>query len=252
MEKIMFLSGMLTSAEKNYWPTKLEIAGFVWTIKKVRHLVESSKHAVVIQTDHSAILNIMKQSSITSTTSTMRMNVRLVRASQFLCQFQLDVRHKPGKEHIVPDALSSLASVIKLTLPKDHPELDVLYACATQALPSETPYSYTATMVEMSESFCDRLLLGYDTDPHWKRIASIVDDNTKHNGEGADLSFFCGTDEAFIFHQNKFTGLERLCIPQALVKDIFEIAHGEGHPRFERSFDIIQVIVHQELIKAPA
>ena len=148
METIIFLSRMLTSAEKNYWPTELEIAGFVWTIKKVRHLVESSKHAVVIQTDHLAILNIIKQSSITSTTSTMRMNVRLVRASQFLRQFQLDVKHKPGKEHIVPDALSSLASVTKLTLPKDHSELDVLYACATQALPSETLYSYTATMVD--------------------------------------------------------------------------------------------------------
>ena len=104
----------------------------------------------------------------------------------------------------------------------------------------------------MSELFCDRLLLGYDTDPHWKRIASIIDDNAKHNGEGADLSSVCGTDEALIFHRNKFTGLERLCILQALVKDIFEIAHGEGHPGFERSFNIIQVMVHQELIKAPA
>ena len=167
--------------------------------------MELSKHAVVIQTNHLAILDIMKQSSITLTTSTMRMNVRLVCASQFLCPFQSNVRHKPGKEHIVPDALSSLASVTKSTLPKDHLKLDVLYACATQALPSETLYSYTATMIEMSESFRDRLLLGYNTDPHWKRIASIIDDNAKHNGKGANLSFVCRIDEALIFYQNKFT-----------------------------------------------
>ena len=110
---IMYLSRILTMAERNYLPTELEIAGFVWTIKKVRHMVESSKLPVVVQTDHSAILDIMRQSSITSTTSTLRLNVRLVRASQFLRQFRLEVRHKAGKEHIVPDALSRLASCSK-------------------------------------------------------------------------------------------------------------------------------------------
>ncbi len=84
MRPILFLSGLLTTAERNYWPTKPEIAGFVWVIKKVRHLVEYSRAHVIIQTDHSAILDILQQSSITLTTSTMRLNLRLVRASQFL------------------------------------------------------------------------------------------------------------------------------------------------------------------------
>ncbi len=52
----------------------------------------------------------MQPASITTILSTMRLNVRLVRASQFLNGFRLTVRHKPGKEHIVPDALSRLAS----------------------------------------------------------------------------------------------------------------------------------------------
>ena len=42
-----------------------------------------------------------------------------------------------------------------------------------------------------------------------------------------------------IFHVDKFTGLERLCIPRPLVKDIFDIAHSEGHPGFERCYDIV-------------
>ena len=70
-------------------------------VKKVRHYIESSKHATIIQIDHSAIVDIMKQSSIVSTSSTMRMNIRLVRASQYLRQFRLEVRHKPGKMHII-------------------------------------------------------------------------------------------------------------------------------------------------------
>ena len=245
IEPIMYLSRMLTSAERNYWPTELEIAGFVWTIKKVRHLVESSKLPVVIQTDHSAILDIMKQSSITSTTSTLRMNVRLVRASQFLRQFRLDVRHKPGKEHIVPDALSRLASATSPTLPDDHSELDVLYACATQAINYGSVYNYSATMVEMDEAFHKSLVEGYQKDPHWKRIGDMIDENAKlvADGEGARLPFVRGTAAAgnadLIFHRNKDTGLERLCIPQGSVKQVLEIAHGNGHPGFERTVDTV-------------
>ena len=156
IEPIMFLSRLLTTAERNYWPTELEIAGFVWAIKKVRHMVESSKNPVIIQTDHSAILDLMRQSSITTTTSTMRLNVRLIRASQFLRQFQLDVRHKPGKDHVVPDALSRLASTNKShALPPEYSELDCLF---------------TASYVKMSNEFHDRILKGYEEDPAWKHI----------------------------------------------------------------------------------
>jgi hypothetical protein len=38
IQPIMFLSRLLTPAEKNYWPTELETAGLIWVIKKVRHL----------------------------------------------------------------------------------------------------------------------------------------------------------------------------------------------------------------------
>ena len=81
MQPILFLSRLLMTAKKNYWPTKLEIAGFEWDIKKLRYLVESSCTSVIIQTDHLAILDIMLQSSITSINSNMRMNVRFVKPS---------------------------------------------------------------------------------------------------------------------------------------------------------------------------
>ena len=232
METILFLSRELSSAEKNYWPTELEIAGFVWTIKKIRHMVESCKHPVIIQTDHSAIVDIMRKSSITATTSTVRMNTRLVRASQFLRQFRLDVRHKPGKEHIVPDALSRLASTKPSTIADDHSELDALFA----------GYEYHSTQVNMSEAFRNRLLEGYDRDPRWAKIIGILEDKKsteqKFGSEVADLPFVRGED-GLIFHVGKFNGIERLCIPEPLVKDIFDMAHSEGHPGFERCKEVI-------------
>ena len=46
---------------------------------------------MIIQTDHLAIINILQQWSFTSTTSTMRLNLRFVRTFQFLQQFKLDI-----------------------------------------------------------------------------------------------------------------------------------------------------------------
>lgn len=79
-------------------------------MKKVRHIIKLSKSSVIIQTNHFVILDILQQSSITSTTSTIRLNLRLVRVSQFFQQFKFKVRHKPGKIYIIPDALSRLAN----------------------------------------------------------------------------------------------------------------------------------------------
>lgn len=151
VQLVLFLSRLLTLAERNYWPTELEIAGFVWVVKKVRHMIESSKAKVIIQTDHSAIIDILQQLSITSTTSMMRLNLRLVRASQFLQQFKLDVRHKPGKEHIIPDALSRLASANSPPTDARHSELDALFV-------------YNTTLIEIHLTLVSRILAGYDAD----------------------------------------------------------------------------------------
>lgn len=196
-------------------------------LKKIRHLVESSKHPTIIQTDHSAILDTMKQSSITSTTSIMRMNIRLVRASQFLRQFPLDVRHKPGKEHIVPDTLSRLTSTNKSSLSSSHDELDTLF---------------TTTLIEMAPTFLEGLVQGYQEDDFWVRTVRIMDKK-----ERVGLSFHRGRDlkeipDAYadlIFHVNRFTDVQRLCIPKGIVKTILEIAHGEAHLRFERAYEKI-------------
>ena len=42
IESILFLSCMLSVAELRYWPTELEVAGLVQTIKKVCYIVTST------------------------------------------------------------------------------------------------------------------------------------------------------------------------------------------------------------------
>ena len=234
---IMFLSRLLTDAEKNYWPTELEVAGLVWTVKKVRHMIESSHSRVVVYTDHSATIEIVKQASLT-TTSTLRLNLRLVRASQYLQRFDLDVRHKPGKKNVVPDALSRLASTNEShSAPAEHAELDALHG-----------YAYTTTLVEMSEDFKSKIVKGYDIDPAWRKTLSVLYDEERRE-DAAKLSFVLGEAVAvsdppvaegrnrLVYHVEKSTGVKRLCVPQATVKDVLDIAHTAGHLGFARCYE---------------
>lgn len=263
VQPIFFLSRLLTSAERNYWPTELEIAGFVWVVKKVKHIIESSKSSVIIQTDHSAIIDILQQSSITSTISTMRLNLRLVRASQFLQQFKLNVRHKPGKEHIVPDALSRLASTSRHPDP-EHSELDALF-------------TYNTTFVEMHPALVSQILAGYRADPWWARLHRQIQENDDLGPNSAMLPFVVGstppadsdpyltprpggnedrslgstvdreTPEGLpspdktrlLYHVNRVTNVHRLCIPPSMARDILAVAHGKGHPGFSSCYEII-------------
>ncbi len=48
IQLIMFLSELLTIAERNYWSTELETTSLIWIIKKVRHLIQSSKKSMII------------------------------------------------------------------------------------------------------------------------------------------------------------------------------------------------------------
>lgn len=152
IQPVFFLSRLLALAERNYWPTELEIASFVWVVKKMRHIIESSKSNIIIQTDHSAIINILHQLSIISTTSTMRLNIRLVRASQFLQQFKLDVCYKPGKDHIIPDVSSHLASANIPHADLEHWELDALF-------------TYNTMLVKIHPALRSQILAGYRADP---------------------------------------------------------------------------------------
>lgn len=81
VQPFFFLSRLLTPAKKNYWPIELEIAGFVWIIKKIRHINKSSKAKIIIQTDYLSIIDILQQLSITYITLTLKLNLKLMQAS---------------------------------------------------------------------------------------------------------------------------------------------------------------------------
>lgn len=162
VEPILFLSKLLTPAERNYWPTEMETAGLVWVVRKTRHLIESASRSTIVFTDHSATTSIARQTHLTTTVSTNKLNLQLVRASQYLSQYNLDVRHRPGKIHLVPNALSRLLGDMgNKNSNKDNNTLDDID-------------TYHVTLIEMSKDYKTQLRDAYDKDEQWRRILHLL------------------------------------------------------------------------------
>ena len=119
-------------------------------MKKTRHIVEVSNNKTVIYIDHDVALDIVAQITLT-TISIDKLNLRLVRASNYIQRFNLNIRHKFDKQHIVSNVLFRLINVnINASIKDfDDDEFDALFIMS---------------LVEMNSMFKQRILDDYKTD----------------------------------------------------------------------------------------
>jgi hypothetical protein len=217
---ILFLSRQLNSVEKNYWFTELKIAGIVFTIRKIRHMIESFKKLTILFTDHESALRIVKQTSLIISFID-RLNLRLIRVFEYIQRFNIIIKHKSGKQHIVSDALSRLISEND-EFASDSEELDALFIII---------------LIEMKSSFKFKIIHEYSTDLKWKKILHTLVKNPV-----IKLSFKLNddliyrTDQVFIKHAYEF---RRLCISFNIISDILHIAHSDNHSGFVKCFNIV-------------
>ena len=235
IQPILFLSRELTDPEKKYWSSELEVAGLVWVVKKLRHMIETAELPVIVYTDHAAAVGISKQSSL-NTTSIEKLNLKLVRSSEYLQRFRLEVRHRPGVTNVIPDALSRLP-IVKDTkeylLERDYN----LYSEEGRAVEEaeEAVSAYPVTMVEMSEEFKERVKEGYKVDPRCIRLRAMIEENAGLRENAADIPY--KLVRGLIYFKDPEQGM-RLCIPQPLVHTVFNMIHDElGHPGYSRSHE---------------
>ena len=88
------------------------------------------------------------------------------------------MRYKPGKEYIVPDILSRLASTNTGDLPDNYLKLDYL--------------TYIAFTIIIKDDLRRRIKDGYEEDPVWKPIIAILDKNNELNKNKVSLLFIYG------------------------------------------------------------
>jgi hypothetical protein len=115
--------------------------------------VESSYTPICIFTDHGAITGIVKQKSM-ETESIERSNLLLIRASNYLQSFNLEIMHKLRIKHIVLDAFSRLQAA-KSQKPTITAELDFDYISA---------YNFTTSLYNISPEFHKKLEASYESD----------------------------------------------------------------------------------------
>ena len=89
IQLIFFLNKLLTDMKTHYWLTELEIICLVWTVKKICHMINESLADTIVWTDHSAIIQIMKQTILINSFMN-KLNLCLIQASQYCSQFCLD------------------------------------------------------------------------------------------------------------------------------------------------------------------
>ncbi|GAW26152.1 hypothetical protein SAMD00023353_2201730 [Rosellinia necatrix] len=240
IQPIAFLSRTLANAEKNYWPTEMEVLGFVWALRKTQHWINVACSTYIF-TDHRSIIGLTNHKDIVNSTALSNQNLRLVRAMEYISRFTFTVLHKPGKLHIIPDALSRLPTVTES--PEPHPDLEFLPDDAEEqwAFPADVlPALRLATtfglkgdqpskgiaLIQMSPEFKAQLRQGYKEDPKWVNTLKLVTQNMNLDAANqANLPFQLRDGLLWKIGETA----DRLCIPRNCAREIFELLHGDNH-----------------------
>jgi hypothetical protein len=246
---ICYLSKRLNKHESNYWPTELEVAGVVWTVRKIRQLIDDSQRVYVF-TDHQATKDIALQENFRHSTP-HRQNLRLVQASLYLSQFpQIRILHVPGKLNIVPDALSQLQ-----TAPDPVADDGDIY----------DSLQLQASMLRISDDLIDKFQRGYGEDPFYKSKFSEMKRRFSKQGslpveynnlilEDAEINAFTPpAEEPVTLNSRRYllylkeSDRLRLCIPRSLHAPFLQMPHDRNnYAGVERTY---QKLRHSYFIK---
>ena len=264
VQSILFLNKLFNNVEQNYWSTKLKVADIVWIIKRVRHLIDSiKKFSTIIYTNHSTAVSIFKQTTLV-TFNIDKLNLRLIRVSQYLSSFNIVIRHKSNKSNVIFDVLSKLFD--KLSTQSNVIDkieiLDVLYEHFVNLSNHELRFdiiqnlssiNYHVTLIKMSNDFKQRLKIVYTKDEQWKKILNVITFRQIITNQAQSIITNFATevivdakssrDIRFKLRENLIyyalnESKKRLCVSTAMKQEIFKIIHDlSNHDDFHRIYD---------------
>ena len=224
IQSILFLSRLLNSIETKYWSTKLKLTDLVWVLRKVRHMMKSISKCAIIYIDHEIFLDIAKQISLTISFID-KLNLRFVKTFEYIQRFDLIIRHKSDKFHIISDALFRLSNTTYSEEKKisNDEKLDVLFI---------------ASMIEMSLDFKKRLLKEYSLDFDWIRIIKILDFSDK---DDTSISFVKTKNELIYRKKKESTSFvsRRMCVSITIVNELLKMIHNDDHLSFDKIYERI-------------
>jgi hypothetical protein len=195
---IMFLSKIFIAIEKRYWSTKLKMTDVIWIVKKIRHLIENSRKSLtIIFIDHFVLSKIIKQTSFTSS-NTDKLNLRWMRAFQYLSILSIEIRVKSEKFHIISNAFFRLFSIMNIdqsSIDEENVLKDLQYdidAMLVQAISEFNTFSFDVrstyiseylnicfeqreTLIEMTDEHRNSLRTIYKKDSQWSKLKAKLE-----------------------------------------------------------------------------
>lgn len=208
----------------------------VWTVRRIAHMMRFSKHLTMIYIDHDVNATIADQITL-STTNIDKLNMKLIRASIYLSQFRLEIRHRSEKSNIVSDALSRLTT-------RKHSMIDNLNL-KQDSVSCNFVESEILTIV--FDDFKQKLIIEYKMNS-WANItrslqkleARLKKKNVfKIKSSHSDSDFSIRDDFIYLMKDSK----SRLCISENCEKKIFKAAH-------DQNFHVEHHRVYERLMKS--
>lgn len=234
---VSFISRGLRKAEKNYWPTELEMLALTWSLKRFEEIIEGQP--LTIYTDHSALKWLFQ-----ATNNKTGHNQRL-----FLWALQLEkwknntkIIHRPGRAHLNADVLSRFP--IDLDTPDElRKTLEVTDSPAT-----EDSCIATVSMIGISDNFKALLIQGYSADAHWKSIYDKLVRDSEQSGQSVEYhNFRYDASTQLLSYIDPETKAMKLCIPKNCLSKILESSHDQsGHLGFNKVYEKLRDSYHIE------
>ena len=174
IESILFLSRMLNEIEIKYWLIELEMCDLMWIVRRVRHMIETTKQTIVIFIDHVVNTFISKQ-TIMNSNNIDKLNLRLMRIFIYFSQFKIEVKYRSNKEHIIFDALFRLFSKSEQSKWNfdDKLNFDIYHDDVIDLFDDSKCYAFHETFIAMFDEFKKQIKKKYQKKKIWRNMLEM-------------------------------------------------------------------------------
>ena len=176
---------MFNETKRNYWSTKLKIIDIVWIIKRIRHLIESTKMLfMIIYIDHFVVVFIFKQITLTIN-NTNKFNLRLIRTFQYFFNFNIFIRYKFDKSNVMSNVFFKLSSKL-FSSQNSKNKIDIFdifydyfidlsnYELCFVIIQNMSTITYHVILMKMFDDFKKRFKKIYVENKYWTKILTII------------------------------------------------------------------------------
>ena len=240
IELILFLSRMLSNVEHKLFSTELEMTALIWTVKRIKHMIESAIKISIIFIDHVANSSIARQTTLLSE-NIDKLNLKLVKVFIYLSQFDLNIRYRSEKDNIVFDALSRLSfNAISKDVEIDTFDIEFYHFSIIDV--SLTNHAFQSSLMIIFREFRQKILNEYKN-KLWSTLIEMLTNllnklSNETRFEESSKSFQHENDrlvkteidfelkDDLLYH--KINNKLRLCISKVLKKDIFKLTHDDN------------------------